>query len=308
MQFCTCGGAATRVCLRAAHPARGRRVCNGATSTPIPSRRSPAATALARTLVVLGYQHSHRMFAASRAQGMSASRQFTGSQVAGDSQVTFPVPVMSGVAEFRTALLGEGARALPRVFAGENGTAHLGLDRGRVVFRHSLGLRHRGLDRPNGDRAVRGDQRGDLERPGAHLPVGPDMADEPGRQCFGRADVPPGQQQGCFAIRTGPLATRPFEEYLSRTGGGFSCDPSASSERVVTDFRVRRMACPAVARSGVVTDRLRLWSWSGQAEGRSHYLDYACGSGARGSVVREDDDLIAEFMRELFLPVSACFR
>ena len=101
----------------------------------------------------------------------------------------------SGVAELRAPLLGEGTRALPRVFAGEHRRAQLGLDRERVVLGHALGLPHRGEDRAHGDRAVRGDRVGDLERLGQRLPVRHDMADEPDRGRLGRANVPPGQQQ-----------------------------------------------------------------------------------------------------------------
>src|SRR6516165_2002287 len=51
------------------------------------------------------------------------------------------IPVGSlAVAELRAALLGEGARPLASVLAGEHGHAHLGLERERLVLRHALGL------------------------------------------------------------------------------------------------------------------------------------------------------------------------
>jgi hypothetical protein len=59
----------------------------------------------------------------------------------------------------------------------------------------ALGVAHRLEDRLDGERAVGGDQVGDLVRLGQRLAVGHDVADQPDLLGLRRQDVPAGEQQ-----------------------------------------------------------------------------------------------------------------
>src|SRR6266508_1813191 len=97
--------------------------------------------------------------------------------------------------EVGAALGGEGSGAFAGVPGGEDCCAQAGVDLEGVVLGHALGLAHGPQDRLYGERPVRRDQLGQLERAVQRRTVRHHVADQTVRQRFASGDVPAGKQQ-----------------------------------------------------------------------------------------------------------------